>query len=69
MDKPGTVGQVGAILNIVGGVISIMFIFGIFAIYYNVKYLRTGQSQTGAAVWGVLFGGVIGGILVAIDKG
>jgi hypothetical protein len=50
MDKPGTVGQVGAILNIVGGVISIMFIFGIFAIYYNVKYLRTGQSQTGAAV-------------------
>ncbi len=77
------IGKVGAILNIVFAsfalvfsVFLIIFLIGIplvigeiCAIVWNVKFLKTGNSKTTAGVLGLIFGGLIGGILVLVyDK-
>ncbi len=67
MKQPGLIGKIGAIINIVVSLPFVLVLIGIPPLYYNVKFLTSGEHKMGAGVWGLIFGLLIGGILVLID--
>ncbi len=64
--KPGGLGKAGAIINIICGVLMFYLIYPIFTIVFNLRYLRTGKSKTGAGIFGI-FTSFLGGIFVLVD--
>ncbi len=65
--QPGQLGKVGAIFNIVSGVIFFWLIYPIFTIIFSLRYLKTGESKTAAGVLGIFTSG-LGGLFILLDN-